>query len=72
MAANLSEEVVKNGNVNNNIVIVKNNLECSSIKERYDGFMSVLSNTKNNYIFWEFNDSNPSTYREETKKNIRR
>ncbi|AGF58416.1 ribose transport system substrate-binding protein [Clostridium saccharoperbutylacetonicum] len=68
LGENLAEEVVKNGNVNNNIVIVKNNLECSSIKERYDGFMSVLSNTKNNYIFWEFNDSNPSTYREETKK----
>ena len=46
--------MIKMGNTRANIAIVKNNLECSSIKERYDGFMSVMKNTKNNCVFWEF------------------
>lgn len=68
LGVNLADEVVRNGNVNSNIVIVKNNLECSNIKERYDGFMSVMNTTNNNCTFWQFSEHNQSIYRSETKK----
>lgn len=68
LGVNLAEEVVKNGNVNSRIAIMKNNLECSSIKERYDGFMSVMKTTNNNCIFFQFSEHNQSTYRNEAKK----
>lgn len=49
LGASLGEEVIKMGGSNNKIAIVKNNLECSSIKERYDGFMDAIKNTNNEY-----------------------
>ncbi len=62
LGVNLGKEVIKNGKMCSNIAIIKNNLDCSSIKERYDGFMSVMENTKNNYIFWELKDEKQQTY----------
>lgn len=62
LGVSLGEEVVKNGDGHSNIAIIKNNLECSSIKERYDGFMSVMDNTGNNFTFWELEDEKKQTY----------
>lgn len=70
LGVNLAEEVIRNGAVNSNIAIVKNNLECSSINERYNGFMSIMNTTNNNCIFWQFPENNQSSYRNETKKLI--
>jgi len=68
LGVSLAEEMILNGNINSNIVIVKNNLECSSVKERYDGFMSVMENTKNNCIFLNVSDNKQVTYHNEAKK----
>lgn len=62
LGVNLGKEVIKNGKMCSNIAIIKNNLNCSSIKERYDGFMSVMENAENNYIFWELKDEKQQTY----------
>lgn len=53
LGVNLGEEIIRNGHKASNIAIVKNNLECSSIKERYDGLMSVMKKTQNNCTLWE-------------------
>lgn len=68
LGASLGEELIKNGGVSKNIAIVKNNLECSSIKEKYDGFMSVMKNTKNNCVFWEIPEDKQLSYDNEANK----
>lgn len=68
LGVSLGEEVTRNGNGISNIVIVKNNLECSSIKERYDGFMSVMQRTKNNCMLWEIANDKQQTYYNGAKK----
>lgn len=45
----LAEEVIKNGNTRSNIGIIKSNLSYSSTKERYDGFIQEISQSKNSY-----------------------
>lgn len=50
----LAEEVVRNGNTRNNIVIVESDLTYSSIKERYLGFIDEISKSKNTYETVEF------------------
>ncbi|MDR3598584.1 substrate-binding domain-containing protein [Clostridium sp.] len=68
LGVSLGEEVIKNKNIGKNIAVVRNNLECSSIKERYDGFMSVMNRIGNNCTFLQFSDSNQTTYYNESKK----
>jgi ribose transport system substrate-binding protein len=68
LGVSLAEEMVKNGKVDSNIAIVKNNLECSSVKERYDGFMSVMQNTQNNCIFWDIKGEKSAEYYTEARK----
>lgn len=54
LGVNLSKEIIQMGNKRAKIAIVKNNLECSSIKERYNGFMSIMEGTDNIITSWEF------------------
>ena len=68
LGVSLAEEMVKNGKVDSNIAIVKNNLESSSVKERYEGFMSVMNNTRNNCIFWEVKGEKSAEYYTEARK----
>lgn len=49
LGKNLAEELIKNGNTRSNIAIVKSDLSSSSTKERYDGFIEEISNSKNSY-----------------------
>lgn len=70
LGVSLGEEMIKMGNKRANIAIVNNNLECSSIKERYDGFMSVMKNTENTCTFWEFSGQKQVTYYNEAKNFI--
>lgn len=68
LGVSLGEEMIKMGNTKANIAIVKNNLECSSVKERYDGFMSVIENTENTCTFWEITGGKQVTYYNEAKQ----
>jgi ribose transport system substrate-binding protein len=47
LGKSLAEEVVKNGNTRNKIYIAKSDLTCSSIDERYMGFMEEINKSKN-------------------------
>jgi len=71
LGVSLAEEMVQMGNTRSNIAIVKNNLECSSIKERYDGFMSVMKNTENTYTFWKISGQKQVTSYNEAKNFIK-
>ena len=71
IGVSLAEEMVQMGNTRSNIAIVKNNLECSSVKERYDGFMSVMKNTENSCTFWEISGQKQVTYYNEAKNFIK-
>lgn len=66
LGVNLGKEFLKNGK--RDVAIVKNNLECSSIKERYDGFMSVMEKTNNNCTLLEMHEDKQITYYNEAKK----
>ncbi len=68
LGVSLGEKMIQMGNTNANIAIVKNNLECSSIKERYDGFMSIMKNTENNCTFWEISGEKEVTHYNEAKQ----
>ena len=68
LGVSLAEKMIQMGNTNENIAIVKNNLECSSIKERYDGFMSIMKNTENNCTFWEISGQKEVTHYNEAKQ----
>lgn len=70
LGLSLGEEMVRIGNTRRNVAIVKNDLECSSVKERYDGFMSVMDNTHNNCIFWDIPGETEADYYNEVKKLI--
>lgn len=71
LGVSLGEEMTKVGNTKINVAIIKNNLECSSVKERYEGFMSVMKNTNNTCIFWEISDGKQETYYNEAKNLLR-
>lgn len=67
LGSSLGEELIKNGDMNKNILIIKNNLECSSVKERYNGFMSVMNRTDNKCTFWDFSEDKQTTYYNQAK-----
>lgn len=52
LGTSLAEEVIKNEG-KKNIVLVKNNLQISSIYERYTGFIDAIMETDLNLNFWE-------------------
>lgn len=54
----LAEEMIQSGNYRKNIAVVDSSSECSSIRERYNGFIDVINESKNNYVLWniDFND----------------
>lgn len=68
LGESLGQEMIQRGNTKQNIVIVENNLECSSIKERYDGFMSVMKGTENKFTAWKFTGEGQQNYYFQTKK----
>lgn len=68
LGESLGQEMIQRGNTKENILIVENNLECSSIKERYDGFMSVMKGTENKFTAWKFTGEGQQNYYFQAKK----
>lgn len=68
LGVSLGNEMMKMKNTRTNIAIVKNNFECSSIKERYDGFMSVMEGSENNFIYREILGEEQQNYYNQAKK----
>ncbi|EKQ51028.1 MULTISPECIES: substrate-binding domain-containing protein [unclassified Clostridium] len=68
LGVSLAEEIIKNWHESSNIAVIKNNMECSSIKERYEGFMSVMEKTNNNCIPLEVEMDKQSSYYNGAKK----
>lgn len=53
LGQSLAEEVVRNGNTRGEVLIIKSDLNCSSINERYLGFIDEIDKSKNTYKFLE-------------------
>ena len=51
LGKNLTEEVVKNGNLRSGIIILRSQVNVSSINERINGFIEELKLSKNTYEF---------------------
>lgn len=68
LGVSLAKEMIEMGNKRANIAIVKDNLECSSIKDRYDGFISVIKDTENIITSWEFSGEKQEDYYNQAKK----
>lgn len=51
LGARLADEVIKMGNTRGKIAIVKSNLDYSTIRERYNGFMDVILKSNNEVEF---------------------
>lgn len=62
LGVKLAEEVIQNGNVRNEISVIKDNLEYSSINERYNGFIDTISKTKNTYTLVELSKNEKVAY----------
>lgn len=67
LGLSLAEEMVQMGNIRVRVAIIKNNLVCSSIRERYEGFMNTVTNTKNTYTFWELSNEDLDAYKKAKK-----
>lgn len=67
LGVSLGQEMIEMGDMGKHVAIIKNNLECSSVKERYDGFMSVMSDINNNCIFWMTSSNKEFDYYNEIK-----
>lgn len=52
LGRSLAEEMIQAGNYRKNIAVVNSNIGCSSVKERYNGFMDVIKESKNNCELW--------------------
>lgn len=63
----LGEQMLEMGDMGKKVAIIKNNLECSSIEERYEGLMSVMNEVNNTYIFWSISNDNEVNYYNEIK-----
>lgn len=59
----LAEEMMQMGNTRVRVAIIKSNLSCSSVKERYEGFMDTVNETKNTYTFWEVSADELDAYK---------
>lgn len=73
LGVNLAEEVIQMGNTRSEIAIIESGLGCSSIKERYDGFMNTIKTTKNTYNFLDLSIEDKNSYnqgKELIEKNV--
>lgn len=64
----LGEQMIEMGDMGKKVAIIKNNLECRSIADRYEGFMSVMNKINNTYLFWEISNDSQANYYTEIKK----
>lgn len=64
----LGEQMIEMGDMGKKVAIIKNNLECKSIADRYEGFMSVMNKINNTYLFWEIPNESQANYYTEIKK----
>ena len=53
LGQSLAEEIVRNGSTRSKVSIIKSDLNCSSINERYLGFVDEIEKSKNTYEFLE-------------------
>ncbi|MEG2291038.1 MAG: substrate-binding domain-containing protein [Clostridium sp.] len=69
----LAEELIQMGNTRSKIAVIESGLGCSSIKERYNGFLDTIKTTKNTCTFLDLPLEGKSVYnqsKELIEKNI--
>ncbi len=57
----LADEVIRNGNTRNKLIIAKSNSEYSSLNERYRGFIDEIEKSKNTYEVIELSKEDSNT-----------
>ena len=62
LGRSLGEEIIKNGNTRNKIYIIKNNNNLINMKERFNGIIDELKNSKNTYEIIEMPEKEEDLY----------
>ena len=60
----LASEITMESNKKQRIIVVKNNIDCSSIYERYLGFIDEMMKTENSISFWQLSSNEDVAYEE--------
>lgn len=68
LGADLAREILNHQVKDEKVVVVKNGLEFSSIKERYDGFIDTMEKSNNTILYWELTEEEDEKYYNQAKK----
>lgn len=60
----LASEITTKSKEKQRIIVVKNNIDCSSIYERYLGFIDEMMKTENTVSFWQLSNNEEEAYEE--------
>lgn len=60
----LASEITLESKKKQRIIVVKNNIDCSSIYERYLGFIDEMMKTENSISFWQLSSNEDVAYEE--------
>lgn len=64
LGQSLADEVIRSAKEKQRIIVVKNNIDCSSIYERYLGFLDTIMKTDNSLSFWQLSTDEQVAYNE--------
>ncbi len=64
LGQSLADEVIRASKEKQRIIVVKNNIDCSSIYERYLGFLDTIMKTDNSLSFWQLSNDEQTAYDE--------
>lgn len=64
MGRSLATEIITSSKERQRIIVVKNNIDCSSTYERYLGFIDEMMKTDNSMSFWELSHTEEEAYEE--------
>lgn len=67
LGVDLAREILNHQVKDEKVVVVKNGLDCSSIKERYDGFIDTMNKSNNTLLYWNMSDEETEKYYSQAK-----
>ncbi|ATD55251.1 substrate-binding domain-containing protein [Clostridium chauvoei] len=62
LGKSLAEELIQRGNTRSRVTVMKKDLQCSSIMERYKGFIDTIKESKNTYDLLDIEGGDQSVY----------
>lgn len=67
LGVDLAREILNHQVKDEKVVVVKNGLNCSRIKERYDGFIDTMKKSNNTILYWDMSDEESEKYYSQAK-----